>query len=425
MVSAVPRFRPPGGVEDLAFWGMKMIKNSLVRGRIALLGAMLTVGVATHVAAHGTHAAPDQTGAPKAARVELGASAAIAPDGSWYAVALRDARIVLYRSIDGGRQWADVTVVNREPEAIAADGENRPRLAFAADGAVLVSWARRFKERFTGDVRFARAADGVHFDEPVTVHRDRSVTAHSFNAMRVLGDGRLVLAWIDGRESLAAKQAGTDYRGSAIYAALSDDGGRSFRPEVKVADHSCQCCRLAIAEDADGRPLLLWRHVFEPNERDHAVATLDADGRPLSVMRATFDRWQIDACPHHGPALAIGADGTRHAVWFNQRDGDGRVFYGRLAGNTVEAQRTVGGTRAAHADIAIAGGQVAIVWKEFDGERTRLFAELSADGGQTFGTHRLAATEGASGQPQLVRRGAALFAFWHTENEGMKGYALP
>lgn len=353
----------------------------------------------------------------KAARAELGAGIAVAPDGVWHAVTLCDGQLVLHRSPDAGQHWMEVSVVNRVAEAIAADGENRPRIAFAHDGAVLVSWARRFEERFTGDVRFARAADGVHFDPPVTVHRDDSITGHSFNTMRVLRDGRVIVAWIDGRDRKAAKQAGTGYRGSAIYTAVSDDGGRSFRPELKVADHSCECCRLALGEDVDGRALLLWRHVFEPNERDHAIATLDADGRVLAVERATFDRWQIDACPHHGPSIAVAPDGTRHAVWFNA----GRVYYGRLADGAVTAQRTVGGSSAAHADIAVSGTLVIIVWKEFDGENTVITAMSSRDGGKSWSAPRkLASTADASDSPQLIEGKGRAWLSWNSKNEGLR-----
>lgn len=392
----------------------------------ALYALALAVAVVAPVCAHEGHAPVAGAAPAKPVRAELGASVAVAPDGSWQAVAVRSGHVVLYRSDDDGRSWSEVGTVNRTPEAISADGENRPKIVFAPDGAVLVSWARRFEERFTGDVRFARAADGRHFDEPVTVHRDRSITGHSFNAMLMTSSGRLVLAWIDGRERKAAEVLGEDYRGSAIFAAVSGDGGRSFADERKVADHACQCCRLALVEDGDGAPLLLWRHVFDPNVRDHAITRLGADGAPVApIERATFDGWQIDACPHHGPSLALAADGTRHAVWFNQRDGEGRVFYGRLAQGAVVGQRPVGGPRAAHADIAVAGPRVAIVWKEFDGERTALLAELSEDCGRHFTRQALAVTDGASDQPRLLRRGDALFAFWHTENEGMKGYRLP
>jgi hypothetical protein len=39
------------------------------------------------------------------------------------------------------------------------------------------------------------------------------------------------------------------------------------------------------AIDADGAPLFMWRHVFEPNERDHALARLKPDGTVESVQR--------------------------------------------------------------------------------------------------------------------------------------------
>lgn len=359
-----------------------------------------------------------------AARPELGSSAAFGPDGALYVVTKSGQHVLLHRSSDAAKTWGEPVVVNREPEAISADGENRPKLAFAADGAALVSWTRPLAKRFTGEIRFARSADRARFDAPITVHRDRQEITHRFESLHVMPDGQVLVAWIDKRDLESAQAAGSPYRGAALYAALSDDGGRSFRPEAKLADHSCECCRIAVASDVDGRALLMWRHVFEPNERDHAIVKLTADGRPGELARASFDRWRIDACPHHGPSLAVATDGTRHGVWFNERDGEGRVFYGRLRDGAVEGQRAVGGERAAHADIAVAGQRVAIVWKEFDGERTRLAAEISDDGGRSFAARELAVSAGASDQPRVIRRGDVLFAFWRTENEGMRGYWL-
>ncbi|HRE16982.1 MAG TPA: exo-alpha-sialidase, partial [Rhodocyclaceae bacterium] len=107
----------------------------------------------------------------------------------------------------------------------------------------------------------------------------------------------------------------------------------------------------------------------------------------------------------------------------------GRVFYGRLQPKDkeiqVEGQRPIGGTRAQHADIATRGKRVAIVWKEFDGEQTRLHAMLSDDGGLNFRTLALDATEGATDQPHLLQRGTALFALWRTEREGFRLHPLP
>ncbi len=389
-----------------------------------VLGALAAVQVPDAGAHDAAYAEPRAAKPVRAERPQLGTSFALASDGTLYATTREGDYVLLHKSRDGGASWSLPVKVNAEPEPISADGENRPKVALARDGAVLVSWTRPLAKSYTGEIRFARADDGHSFSAPTTVHRDRSEITHRFDSLLVTGSGRVFVTWIDKRDQEAAKAAHAEYRGAAIYAAVSDDGGRSFAPEVKVADHSCECCRIALAEDVDGAPLVLWRHVFEPNERDHALAKLGADAAPDRVERATFDRWKIDGCPHHGPSLAVAADGTRHAVWFNQRAGEGRVFYGRLVPGGVAGQRPVGGERAVHADLAVAGSRVAIVWREFDGEATGLHAMVSEDGGASFTARLLARTVGASDQPRVLAGAGGLSAFWRTADEGMKGYAL-
>ncbi len=411
--------------------------------RPRFLAALLATGAALATAAsvcladapHAHAPAASQTTPPpmrKAARPELGTSAAFAPDGGLYAVSKEGEHLLLQRSSDEGQSWSPPVTVNAQPEAISADGENRPKIAFAHDGAILVTWTKPLGKPYSGEIRLARAADGQHFDPPITVHRDRAEITHRFESLLVGGDGRVTVAWIDKRDLIAAGKSAPSsaapYRGAAIYAATSTDNGRGFQPERKIADHSCECCRIAAATDTDGAPLLMWRHVFESGERDHAFTRLNTDGAPQAIQRATFDHWKLDGCPHHGPSLAVDASGARHAIWFNQKDGAGHVFYGRLenSGDTlaVAGQRPIGGPRAEHADLATAGTQLAIVWKEFDGEKTRLRAEISDDGGHTFHALELAATDGASDQPRALTRGNELFAFWRSEREGMRVFRL-
>jgi len=386
------------------------------------LRTVLALAAAASVLLAGSASA---AGMAKKARVELASSAAFSEEGQLLAVAKQGDHLMLYRSDDQGISWSAPVTINAQPEAISGDGENRPKIAFAQDGGVLVSWTKKLDKPNSGEARLARSDDGgSSFSTPITVHRDRQEITHRFEAMTVGGDGLVYIAWIDKRDLESAKAAKTPYRGAAIYAAVSDDGGRSFKPEVKIADHSCECCRIATAVDTDGSPLFLWRHVYEPNERDHALAKLRVDGTPASVERATFDRWKVDGCPHHGPALAVTPDGARHAVWFNQKDGNGRVFYGRLVAGGVDGQRFVGGEQAAHADIIASGRHVAILWKEFDGERTQLRAELSVDGGDSFKPLVLGTADGASDHPRAIKRGKDLFAYWRTEREGMRVFPL-
>ncbi len=389
--------------------------------------------IATITCGSATQAADNMPAmAKKAPRPELGSSAVFAPDGKLLVAAKQGEHVMVYRSADEGKTWSAPVAVNAQPEAISADGENRPKLAFAADGGLLVSWTHPFSKPNTGSVRLARADDGLNFAPPITVHQDQAIITHRFESMLTTPDNRVILAWIDKRDLEAAKAGKTPYRGAGIYAAVSKDGGRSFQPEYKLTDHSCECCRVTSALDHDGAPLFMWRHVYAPNERDHALVRLKPDGAPETVKRATFDRWKVDGCPHHGPSLVVDTQGVRHAVWFNQKEGGGPVHYGRLlksAENSdelrVEGQRTVGGPRAAHADMASAAGKLAIVWKEFDGERTQLGMLFSTDGGKSFTEKTLTATDGASDQPRVIHRQDKLFAFWRTENEGFRLIALP
>lgn len=356
---------------------------------------------------------------------QLAATAAFDARGRLWLAHVKEGHVLLRFSDDVGKTYSPDVAVNAAPEAIAANGENRPKLAFGPGGSVLVSWTRPGSKPFTGDIRFARSNDGLAFDAPVTVHQNRQEITHRFESMTADASGHVQIVWIDKRDGEAARAAGQAYRGAAIYGVVSRDGGRRFQPEQRIADHSCECCRIALGRDKDGAPLVMWRHVFAPNERDHAITRLRPDGTPEGVQRATFDRWQVDACPHHGPSLAVDAKGVRHAVWFNQKDGEGRVFYGRLAGSSVAGQRAVGGPLAAHADIVANGSRLLIAWKEFDGDKTRLHVMMSGDGGARFASRELAATAGASDQPRLLVRGSATYVFWRTEKEGFGLYPVP
>lgn len=399
-----------------------MARFALITKRLTLLALGLWLIASTAAAAD------TMPGMAKAPRLELGSSAIFAPDGTLLVAAKQGEHIMLYRSQDQGQSWSAPAAVNALPEAISADGENRPKLAFSADGGLLVSWTRPLGKPYSGAIRLARADDGRNFSPPLTVHKDPAEITHRFESLLTTPDNKVILAWIDKRDLEAAKTSKAAYRGAAIYSAVSNDGGRSFQPERKLADHSCECCRIASALDRDGTPLFMWRHVFAPNERDHALLRFTAEGASQRVQRATFDRWKVDGCPHHGPSLTVDAAGLRHAVWFNQKDGAGRVFYGRLLPGDeirVEGQRVIGGLRAAHADLAAAGGKLLIAWKEFDGERTQLRGLVSTDGGDKFSELALASSDGASDQVRVIRQQEKLYVFWRTEKEGFRLFPLP
>lgn len=343
----------------------------------------------------------------------LGTSAAMDPEGHiWIAYAQgpsKEAQVVVARFEEREQRWQTPIRVTAGPEPVAAEGENRPKLAFGAQGEMYVTWTSPTSEKYTGDVRFARSLDGgTSWSKPIVVHRDRQRISHRFDAMLVDGEGRVWVAWLDKRD---LEKDGADYAGAALYYAYSEDRGETWHGDYKVADHSCECCRIALARDGDGRPVAMWRHVFPPNERDHAIAVLTPAPAVPDIARVTFDHWAIDACPHHGPSLAIDDEEVRHAVWFDQVAGQGRAFYGQLtAGEPTHVRALPVG--ATHADVAVADGRLALAWKRYDGSATRVETWISDDGGRSFQTGPALRTNDESDQPRLIASKSDIALVW-------------
>ncbi len=386
--------------------------------------ASIFVALAVAVAAHAQHDGHGGKG-KGAPRPDLGASAAFARDGTLWAVFKEGEHVMASSSRDAGRTWSRWAPVNAAPEPVAADGDSRPKVATGPGGEVYVTWTRPLAKPYTGFIRFSRSTDGGRtFAAPVTLHADRREITHRFDALAVNGDGRLFVAWIDKRDQVDAGKAG-GYRGAAVYFAVSADRGATFTPDTRVAHHSCECCRIAMLPRADGSVTALWRHVFEPNLRDHAMARLGADGKPGDLVRATYDDWRLDACPHHGPSLAEGAEGALHAVWFTGAKGREGVHYGRLGEGPPKGLVKVGGVTAEHADVAAIGARVAVVWREFDGERSKLRAMRSDDNGRTWNTRELAATASATDHPKVLAHEGRFYAFWNTRERPLSVTELP
>jgi hypothetical protein len=396
------------------------------------LAAALLAGLIAPSAAHHTSHDGKQ-------RPALAIAAAFSPAGELWVVGLdTHGHLNARTSRDDGQHWSEEQVLPTGHDTIAADGESRPHLAFGPDGRVAISYTQPLARPYTGEIRLLRSVDGGRsFSPPVTVHHDwqlprnegplpssltptgggmgnapslGALSSHRFDAIAFDAKGTLHTLWIDKRDA----QGRSDVRGAAIYRNESADGGASFGPDIRVAESTCECCRIALGQAPDGGLVAMWRHVFAPNERDHAFARI---GTATAPVRATEDHWALDACPHHGPGLAAAAGGGWHAVWFGERAGVAGVRYGRLHANGAPdgEPRLLPDDAAEHADVMSAGPQVAIVWRSFDGEATKLRAWLSRDDGRTFVLKELGRSTAENDHPRLARKGDRLFAVWRTE----------
>ncbi|HUN68518.1 MAG TPA: sialidase family protein [Burkholderiales bacterium] len=394
-----------------------------------VLAATLAACAAAHSAiaheGHGEHGRSMGGGAGKEA-AEQNASAAFDARGVLWAVHGDSGRIAVSRSEDLGRSWRKPVRVTAAIEATDSGGDARPKIAVGAGGELYVTWTRPLARPYTGEIRFSRSVDGgASFSAPLVVHADRQQITHRFDSIAVNAKGQVFVAWIDKRDQERLGANAKTYRGAAVYWAVSDDRGASFRGDFKLADYSCECCRIALLPREDGGVYAFWRHVFEPNIRDHALGEITARGAAGKVVRATFDDWRVDACPHHGASLAQDAGGQLHAVWFTGAPGKSGVYYGRLREGAVDGQRRVGGQTAEHADLSAIGNKLAIAWKEFDGERSRLRAARSDDAGRTWRESELAATDSPSGQPFVLAHDGTFYVFWNRRDAPLSVVTLP
>ena len=371
-----------------------------------------------------------------AKRIQLATGAALGPDGRLWVVGLNEQGQMFMQSSPAQAlgQWTAPVILNTQQDEIAADGESRPKMAFGPNGWAVVTYTQPLPKPYTGFVRMLRSADGGQtFSAPFTVHQDRQEITHRFESILFDAQGNLHTLWIDKRD-MPAKGAGPKYIGAAVYGNVSKDGGATFGPDYKLADHSCECCRIAMSNTPDGKVVAVWRHVFGEQTRDHAFAVLpgassvassSAQGQSKPPVRSTFDDWQINACPHHGPGLAAITSQTGfHMVWFGIRKQDGQdvpgVRYARLNANgepLLSSVKALPDARAEHADVLAHKQRVVVVWRSSEGSTSTLKAWISENEGQSFSVKVLGQTQGPNDHPRLVQRAEKMLVVWRDTKE--------
>ncbi len=358
---------------------------------------------------------------------------AFEPDGKLWLAFAQNGHVYVTTSTDLGKSFTAPTVVNTTPERVSSDGENRPKISIGATGEIYLSWTKKIEGRYAGDVRFARSTNhGKSYDKPLTVNDDRAPISHRFDSMVVNNKGDITISWIDKRDLARAKKRGAPYPGAAIYYAQSNDSGESFEANRKLADHSCECCRLALDVDSQDEVIALWRHVFPTNLRDHAIARLDGTTSPIqgTPTRATDDGWIMEGCPHHGPDLATDDKQKVHLAWFTQGTKNKGLMYGRfdLSSQQLETQHNIDDRAGAARPqvLNIGNNRLIVAWKAYNGKSTDLLVRYSSNNGDNWSSPQtLVSTASGSDHPILIAHKNKPYISWHTLAEGYQLIPVP
>ncbi|HWB48605.1 MAG TPA: sialidase family protein [Stellaceae bacterium] len=352
------------------------------------------------------------------------ATPAFAPDGSLWLAWAAGGKVMVVRSTDLGKTFGAAVAVNAEPAKLDSGPDARPKIVVDSGGAIDIAYAVFQDEHYDGRVYFSRSEDqGAHFAAAQPITGD--TTSQRFETLALDPGGGLFAAWLDKRDAAAARRQGQTYPGAALaYAWAGPDGG-SFSPARIAVDDTCECCRLAVAFAGPHRPVVLFRDIFDKTTRDHAVVTFTDAETPGPVSRVSVDDWKTNVCPHQGPTLAIGRDGTYHAAWFTDGQARKGLFYARSrdGGATFTTPMAVGSfeRHAARPYLWTEGEKVWLVWKEFDGENTAVKLIASGDDGATWSAPAtIASTADASDHPLLIARRGVVYLSWLTRREGYR-----
>ena len=347
-------------------------------------------------------------------------------------------------SDDNAESFSPPVSVNLIPEKISAHGENRPKIALNNRDDIYVSWTTPLKKRFSGHVRFSYSTNNAKsFSTPVTVNDNLEITGHRFEALSVAENGNIYLAWLDKRDRLKAKKENKKYHGAAVYYTWSDNGGKNFYKNKKLIDHSCECCRVAMDTDSKNMPVVLWRNIYDKNTRDHTLVSFDTEDQPAKPIRVSFDNWQVDACPHHGPDLSVSEADAYHLVWFNNgaennssrnnssgnnSSGNKGLFYSRINKDKTQTAAYHFGNNlalASHPNVIHKDKQVWITWKEFDGKKETIWSQYSSDNGDNWQKAIwVASTLAGSDYPFLLANENSVYIQWKTNKEGFKLFPI-
>ncbi len=302
----------------------------------------------------------------------------------WTAVAPDGASDAYVSVSDAGGAFTAPVRVNDVAGEVRPSEQQAPRVAVRA-GLIAVVWTSR-RQNAT-EIRMATSTDhGGSFGASQRISPAAAPGTRGWASLTVDEERRAHIVWLDTR--VAAASAATSEAAHApattdahagmsnmpsmpstrqdVYSAIvSPDGSVQ---EQLVATDVCYCCKTAVVESGNDY-YAAWRDIYPNRMRDISVAKLTATGSPARV-RVSEDRWQIDACPEDGPALAATRDGVVHVVWptfVAAPDGKGVFFAETRDGQsfTPRVRLDDPASTASHPSLAAtSAGVLAAVWEE-------------------------------------------------------------
>ena len=324
------------------------------------------------------------------------------------------------QSMDGGKTFSPSVKIAEHGKSLDTGSDARPQIVSDSKGNVFLAYAFFKDANWNAQINTSRSIDGGNtFTTPESLVRDSS--SQRFPSALIKPDNSIFISWIDKRLVTAAKQNGVSRLGGAIAYSSSVDGGKTFQTEKFANESSCECCRIGASLDPKNQVAIAYRAIFTGGIRDQASQVISSIGAG-PIQRVADDDWKTDACPHHGPSIAVSGSGKFHVAWYTQGAKRSGVFYANSTnqGATYSKPIRIGadGTNVARPYLLAAGNQVWMVWKEFDGSYSSIYLKQSNDDGITWSEAKyISKTSGYSDHPLLLKRDREILLSWLTRED--------
>ena len=343
------------------------------------------------------------------------------PDGKLLLAWTANGVVSVAQSSDLGKTFSIPVKIAEHGKSLDTGSDARPQIVADKQGNVFLAYAFFKDSNWNAQINTARSTDGGNtFTTPVSLVQDSS--SQRFPSMLLRADDSIFITWIDKRLVAAAKQGGEKRLGGSIAYSFSNDGGKSFQAEQFANESSCECCRIGGSLDVQNQPVIAYRAIFSGGIRDQASQVISTKGAE-PIRRVADDHWKTDACPHHGPSIAVSGTGKFHVAWYTQGSKRSGLFYTNSSnqGLSYSKPSRIGaeGANVSRPYLLALGQQVWLAWKEFDGSNSLVYIKQSVDDGKSWGTPQMISkTNGYSDHPLLLKQGDAVFLSWLTRVDG-------
>ena len=263
-------------------------------------------------------------------------------DGAAYLAALTlspvetpDHEMLVYRSADGGRTWAEPTALPFiDREWLTFDQTNGPRRGYLyLHGNAVRDQTVDGEERIV--FTFYRSTDrGKTFSVPKKLIPDGDHMPFGTGTGVVLSDGTFIASfpeWAD-RKNLA----GDDFKkvSGAMKIVRTEDGGETFQKAISVADwHECKGWTPGLpvlAADASSGPFQDRLYLTWPDQRSGRCEILLSSSSdkgktwspPVTVNDDQSPEDRARGRHHMLPAVAVNNAGVVGVYWYDRRDAD-------------------------------------------------------------------------------------------------------